>query len=268
MSAWQWINKSTWQKQCAGNQCRSGDTSSVLQLREIVLVRLRQRLAILVWSYVLGEKNGTHYISGYVASTNIKGRKVMFYLTTHSTHFIYGYVASTNIKGRKEMEMFYLTTHSTHFISGYVASTNIKGRKEMFYLTTHSTHFISGYVASTNIKGRKEMFYLTTHSTHFISGYVASTNIKGRKEMFYLTTHSTHFYMVIWRRTHGKGSTRCSQYLGYTFQLARRVLLCALSNRHDSTYHGLCYTSRGAFVGMRNSSMGPPSGIDPTTHRT
>ena len=26
----------------------------------------------------------------------------------------------------------------------------------------------------------------------------------------------------------------------------------------DSTYHGLCYTSRGAVVGTRNSSMGPP----------
>ena len=24
------------------------------------------------------------------------------------------------------------------------------------------------------------------------------------------------------------------------------------------TYHGLCYTSRGALAGMRNSSMGPP----------
>ena len=29
-----------------------------------------------------------------------------------------------------------------------------------------------------------------------------------------------------------------------------------------------CYTSRGALVGTRNSSMGPPWRIDPTTHRT
>ena len=28
--------------------------------------------------------------------------------------------------------------------------------------------------------------------------------------------------------------------------------------RQGSTYHGLCYTSCGALVGMRNSSMGPP----------
>ena len=26
----------------------------------------------------------------------------------------------------------------------------------------------------------------------------------------------------------------------------------------DSTYHYLCYTSRGALAGTRNSSMGPP----------
>ena len=30
------------------------------------------------------------------------------------------------------------------------------------------------------------------------------------------------------------------------------------SDRQDSIYHGLCYTSRGALAGTRNSSMGPP----------
>ena len=42
------------------------------------------------------------------------------------------------------------------------------------------------------------------------------------------------------------------------FRLAARVLLYAPSHRQDSTYHGLCYTSRGALAGTRNSSMGPP----------
>ena len=37
---------------------------------------------------------------------------------------------------------------------------------------------------------------------------------------------------------------------------------------HHPTYHGLCYTSRGALAGKRNSSMGPPWRIDPITHRT
>ena len=56
--------------------------------------------------------------------------------------------------------------------------------------------------------------------------------------------------------------------MGYSFWLAARVLLYALSHRQDSTYHGLCYTSRGALAGTRNSSVGPPWRIDPTTHRT
>ena len=29
-------------------------------------------------------------------------------------------------------------------------------------------------------------------------------------------------------------------------------------HRQDNTYHGLCYPSRGALAGTRNSSMGPP----------
>ena len=29
-------------------------------------------------------------------------------------------------------------------------------------------------------------------------------------------------------------------------------------NSKDSTYHGLCYTSRGGLAGTRNSSIGPP----------
>ena len=44
----------------------------------------------------------------------------------------------------------------------------------------------------------------------------------------------------------------------YSFRLTARVLLYAPSHRQDSTYHGLCYTSRGALAGTRNSSMGPP----------
>ena len=37
--------------------------------------------------------------------------------------------------------------------------------------------------------------------------------------------------------------------------LAARVLLYAPSQRQDSTYHGLCYTSRGALAGTRNSCL-------------
>ena len=57
-------------------------------------------------------------------------------------------------------------------------------------------------------------------------------------------------------------------HMGYTFQLAAKVILYASSHRQDNTYHGLCYTSCGALAGTRNSSMGPPWRINPTTHHT
>ena len=91
------------------------------------------------------------------------------------------------------------------------------------------------------------MFYLTTHSTHFINGYMASD---------------------IWLRTIliARKETRC-RHIGCSYRLAARVLLYAPSHRQDSTYHNLCYTSRGALAGMRNSSVDTWR-IDPTTHRT
>ena len=84
------------------------------------------------------------------------------------------------------------------------------------------------------------------------------------REMFYLTTHSTHFiygYMVshIWLRTIliVRKETLC-HHMGYSYRLTARVLLYPPSHRQDNTYPGLCYTSRGALPGTRNSSMGPP----------
>ena len=45
-------------------------------------------------------------------------------------------------------------------------------------------------------------------------------------------------------------------HIGCSYRLTARVLLYAPSHRQDNTYHGLCYTSRGALAGTRNSSMG------------
>ena len=42
------------------------------------------------------------------------------------------------------------------------------------------------------------------------------------------------------------------------FPINSNVFLYAPSHRQDSTYHGLCYTSRGTRAGTRNSSVGPP----------
>ena len=105
----------------------------------------------------------------------------------------------------------------------------------------HFEHWDDQKHASTQTVARereREMFYLTTHSTHFIYGYMASD---------------------IWLRTIlvVRKETRC-RHIGYSYRLTARVLLYAPSHRQNNTYHGLCYTSRGALGGTRNSSMGPP----------
>ena len=56
------------------------------------------------------------------------------------------------------------------------------------------------------------------------------------------------------------------RHMGYSFRLTARVILYAPPHRQDSTYHGICYISRGTLARTRNSSMGPPRRIDPTTH--
>ena len=117
--------------------------------------------------------------------------------------------------------------------SELVPMTNVryKGLLWMWMLNTFTT---------TNCQPmrEREMFYLMMHSTHFMYGYMASD---------------------IWLRTIliVRKETRCC-HIGYSFRLAARVLLYAPSHRQDNTYHGLCYTSRGALAGTRNSSMGPP----------
>ena len=73
---------------------------------------------------------------------------------------------------------------------------------------------------------------------------------------FYLRLYGVR-HMVKDHSDSEREETRCRQ-IGYTFRLTARVVLYAPSHRQDSTYHGLCYTSRGALAGTINSSMGPP----------
>ena len=89
-------------------------------------------------------------------------------------------------------------------------------------------------ISNLNFMREREMFYLTMHSTHFIYGYMASD--------IWLRT-----ILIVRKET-------CCRHIGLT----ARVLLYAPSHRQDNTYHSLCYTSRGALAGTRNSSMGPP----------
>ena len=76
--------------------------------------------------------------------------------------------------------------------------------------------------------------------------------------MFYLTTHSTHFiygYRMVKDHSDSEKGNPLPPHRP-SFRLTARVILYAPSHRQDNTYHGLCYTSRGALAGTRNSSMG------------
>ena len=81
--------------------------------------------------------------------------------------------------------------------------------------------------------------------------------------MFCLTMHSTHFILRLYGVGHMVEDHSDSE--GGNPLPPHRILLLinskgslyAPSHRQDSTYHGVCYTSRGALAGTRNSSMGP-----------
>ena len=124
----------------------------------------------------------------------------------------------------------------THFILFKSVTKQQVLKITLFNETRQYNIHISIKLSFSSKEGRNEMFYLTTHSTHFIYGYMASG---------------------IWQSTTliAREET-CCRHIGYSFRLTARVLLYAPSYRQDSTYHGLCYTSRGALAGTRNSSMG------------
>ena len=145
---------------------------------------------------------------------------------------------------------YYSTSSSPAFVQSHTCSFSLSILCVSSYIIIFLCHFSQAAVSfkilvlyfkkiiltlfgSTWFKER-EMFYLTTHSTHFIYGYMASD---------------------IWLRTIliVRKETRC-RHIGYSFRLAARVLLYAPSHRQDNTYHGLCYTSRGALAGTRNTT--------------
>ena len=100
--------------------------------------------------------------------------------------------------------------------------------------------------------------------------------LKGRKEghvffndalnTFYLQLYGVK-HMVMDHSDSEKGNPLPPHRL--LFPINTRVLLYAPSHRQDCTYHGLCYTSRGALARTRNRSMGPPhEGSIRRLHRT
>ena len=66
------------------------------------------------------------------------------------------------------------------------------------------------------------------------------------------------------RRTYGKEPSDSER--GNPMLQLHGLLFLIISR--DRAYHGLCDTSCGALAGSANSSMGPPTGVDPTIYRT
>ena len=147
----------------------------------------------------------------------------------------------TNTKRASRLKTIPVSQQST----GYCFKKTWMWKIPRCIFTPHSQRYLlnifksqcKSHVCSV-LEGRNEMFYLTTHSTHFIYGYMTSD---------------------IWLRTIliVRKESRC-RHISYFYRLTARVLLYAPSHRQDSTHHSLCYTSRRALAGTRNSSMGPP----------
>ena len=91
-------------------------------------------------------------------------------------------------------------------------------------------NYVSVLDNSTRYKTNSWLKEITTHLPHFIYGYMVNDH-SSREENY------------------------CCHYMGYSFQLTARDFLYASSLGQHSTYHGLCYTSRGALAGTRSSSM-------------
>ena len=135
---------------------------------------------------------------------------------------------------------FYSTSHAAH------TAASVGVWYVVLQCKSHSTHCsicrrlvcrqsVYRWLFSFYCQYVLNMFYLTMHSTRFIYGYMASD--------IWLRT-----ILIVRKET-------CCRHIGYSYRLTARVLLYAPSHRQDNTYHGLCYTSRGALAGMRNSSM-------------
>ena len=138
----------------------------------------------------------------------------------------------------------------------------------LFFISSHQSFEYRGIYYTNTISNQITgiCWPNTTALYHNKSSHIChhwhSRFCKGRKEGNVLFNDALNtFYLRymasdIWLRTIqiAREETRC-RYMGYSFRLTARVILYAPSHRQDNTYHGLCYTSRGALAGTRNSSM-------------
>ena len=99
----------------------------------------------------------------------------------------------------------------------------------------------------------KRMHYgIITVNRNVLSASLKEGNVLFNNALntFYLRLYGVK-HMVEDHSDSNRGNRCC--HMGYSFRLTARVLLYASSHRQDNTYHGLCYTSRGALAGTRTS---------------
>ena len=97
--------------------------------------------------------------------------------------------------------------------------------------TVHTSSLVFPSLQAVSIVDRKEgnILFNDTLNTFYLQLYVVKHMVKDHSDS-------------------ERGNRGC--HMGYSFRLAARFFLYSPS-------HGLCYTSRGALAGTRNSSMGP-----------
>ena len=91
--------------------------------------------------------------------------------------------------------------------------------------------------------------YLRCHTKRCVGGITSALRKEGNV-LFNDAPNFLRLYDVRHMVKDHSEETRC-RHIAYSFRLAARVLLYAPSHRRESTYHGLCYTSRGALAGKR-----------------
>ena len=149
--------------------------------------------------------------------------------------------------------MLYLTRHSTHFLFTVIWRRTYG--KEQLRLREETTWAI----LSDEQQGFFYMYHprdRIAHTTAFVTPVVEHWLEREIPQWVHLINITSSLAMVK-NYSLVREETRCC-HIGYSFHLTARVLLYASSHRQDNTYHGLCYTSRGALVGTRNSLLGPP----------
>ena len=102
--------------------------------------------------------------------------------------------------------------------------------------------------------------YHPTYRIACTTAFVTPVSRGALAGIFFYTMHSTHFYLKLNGIRHmlmGNLDNKTGNLLlslhGQLFPMNNNDILYAPSQRQDSTYHGVCYASRGALDEARYS---------------